>query len=152
LYEVVDYLSEDSNSKAIQDKVEMGPSSISGILNMLSKFQLIRKSEEKHHYQLTEIGKKSVKQGEESFVEELRGIVKQNPIFEETLKYAKGRGETQFGFNDLVGYFRASGVLNFNPAKALAVIRLMNQTGYGIRKVEEEGKSGFFELDEGNSQ
>ncbi|MHA2248472.1 MAG: hypothetical protein ACXADY_26225, partial [Candidatus Hodarchaeales archaeon] len=35
LYEVVDYLSEDSNSKAIQDKVEMGPSSISGILNML---------------------------------------------------------------------------------------------------------------------
>lgn len=148
LYEVMIGLSEERNAKVIQEQLEMGASSMSGILNMLSKFELVTKGDEKGQYQLTKKGEESVAQGEEGFVKGLRGILKQNPIFEETLKYARERSEPEFGFNDLVGYFRASGVPNFNPAKALAVLRLMVQTGYEIRKVEEEGKSGFFEVDE----
>ena len=145
LHEVLAQLNVDNNSKNFGDKIKLGPSSISGILKMLTKFQLITKSKKAHCYQLTELGTDLLSGDEEAFAKGLRRRLKKILIFSEVLKFAQSLD--QFGYMDLVGYFRASGVSNFNHAKALAVLRLMTQTNYSLQQVEK--KSGIFELKEG---
>ena len=83
----------------------------------------------------------------DDFQIEFKECIKDNIIFSETLKFVQNSPNGKIGFMDLVGYFRASGISNFNPAKALSVLRIMSETEFGIQEVEGESRS--YQLIEG---
>lgn len=145
LREVLVALKTHQKSKELKNVVEFASSTLSGILGMLVKFELAIKGEKKYH--LTPKGQKLVNLSEEEFQNEFGKHIKGNPIFSETLDFVKNAPDGKIGFMDLVGYFRASGISNFNPAKALSVLRIMQETEFGIQEVEGESRS--YQLIEG---
>ncbi|MFX1466177.1 MAG: hypothetical protein ACFFA5_06880 [Promethearchaeota archaeon] len=126
--------------KELQEKLEFANSTIGGILGMLVKFDLAIKGEKK--IWLTPEGEKLVSlSAEDEFQSEFKEHIKDNPIFSETLTFVKRAPEGKVGFMDLVGFFRGSGISNFNPAKALSVLRIMSELLFGIQEVEGESRS-----------
>ncbi|MBD3191857.1 MAG: hypothetical protein GF308_14515 [Candidatus Heimdallarchaeota archaeon] len=133
LWEVINLL---PNTPAkLKEELELG-SSISGILKMLTKFQLTMKTESSS-WKLTTKGEAFYGLSEEEFHAKFRTEFSDFPIFVETINFIRKMPGKTIGFMDLAGYFRASGVSNFNPAKALSVLRLMAQTRTGIQKGEQ---------------
>jgi hypothetical protein len=127
-------------TRELQEKLEFANSTIGGILGMLVKFDLAIKGDKKYH--LTPLkGEKMASLSLDDFQNEFREYIKDNLIFSETLKFVQNAPDGKIGFMDLVGYFRASGISNFNPAKALSVLRLMQETKFGIKEVEGESRS-----------
>ncbi|WP_287586270.1 hypothetical protein [Candidatus Borrarchaeum sp.] len=139
LREVLVALETYHKSKELKEELEFASSTLGGILGMLLKFELATKGVKKYH--LTPKGQELANLTEDEFQNEFGKHVKDNLIFSETLKFAKNTPDGIFGFMDLVGYFRASGISNFNPAKALSVLRIMSETEFGIQEVEGESRS-----------
>ncbi|MFW9853496.1 MAG: hypothetical protein ACFFFG_00450 [Candidatus Thorarchaeota archaeon] len=146
LLEVLIELQNSDNPISIGQNLELGPSGLGGSLKMLTKFGLVQKLEKKSAYKLTSKGEQLVKFSDDmeemkaQFAETIEGF----KVFESVRRYAESLPDNSFGFIDLAGYFRASGVENFNPAKALSVMRLMTQLHMGI--MEQEGNSGAYRL------
>ena len=140
LREVLVALKTHQKSKELRNAVEFASSTVGGILGMLVKFELVIKGDNKYH--LTPKGQQLADMSEDDFQNKLGEQIKDNPIFSETLKFVAFAPNSKIGFMDLVGYFRASGVSNFNPAKALSVLRIMSELpDFGIQEVEGESRS-----------
>jgi hypothetical protein len=134
LWEVVQLLP--NNSKELKKELGLG-SSITGILRMLTKLELAEKTEKKKKWQVTTKGEKYQGCSAEEFNKQFKKEFSDFPIFQATKEFIKTKPEQTIGFMDLAGYFRASGVNNFNPAKALSILRLMAQTGLAIKEREQ---------------
>lgn len=145
LREVLVALKTHHKSKELKNELEFASSTIGGILGMLVKFELVIKGEKKYH--LTPKGQQLANLSEADFQNKLGEQIKDDLIFSETLKFVKNVPNGKIGFMDLTGFFRASGISNFNPAKALSVLRIMSETEFGIQEVEGESRS--YQLIEG---
>jgi hypothetical protein len=139
LREVLIALKTHHRPKDLKKNLKFASSTLGGILGMLVKFDLAIKGEKK--YWLTPEGEKLVNLSADDFQNAFREHIKDNLIFSEALKFVKKAPDGKIGFMDLVGYFRASGISNFNPAKALSVLRIMSETEFGIKEVEGESRS-----------
>lgn len=124
-----------NNPATLKEELGLG-SSISGILKMLAKLTLAIKKKNSS-WELTTKGEAFQGLSEEEFQAKFRTEFADFPIFVETIKFIRKMPSKTIGFMDLAGYFRASGVSNFNPAKALSVLRLMAQTRTGIQEGEQ---------------
>lgn len=146
LLEILIELRNSDNPTSIGQHLELGPSSVGGSLKMLTKFGLVDKSEKRAIYTLTSKGEQLVKFSRD--MEEMKTLlakaIEKFKVFKAVMRFAESQPDSTFGFLDLAGFFRASGVRNFNPAKALSVMRLMTQLHMGI--VEQEGSSGLYRL------
>ena len=143
IFEVLRVLNDLENPKDIQLELKLGSSSVHGILRMLSKFSLVSKDDVTNSYTLTLLGAEFSAKSEDEFIKALSEHIREYPIIKEVLDYVTHSRTKKFGFMDLAGHFRCSGVSNFNPAKSLSVIRLMTQLNIGIRGVD--GESGMYE-------
>ncbi|MFQ5980970.1 MAG: hypothetical protein ACE5OZ_22755 [Candidatus Heimdallarchaeota archaeon] len=135
-----------ADTATLRQETELGASSVSGIVSMLAKFKLARKDSKKNIWRLTKGGKNLAKLSEEEFSGAFRRVIESFPIFNEVITFIQQQPEAKAGFLDLAGYFRANGVGNFNPAKALAILRIMEQTGLGLEAVAGTGESGMYQL------
>lgn len=144
MFEVLVELNDFDKPKDLQHELSLGSSSINGILNMLTKFRLVAKNEKNKTYQLTNKGKKLSSLDNEEFKEAFRENIQEELIFIEVGNFINSVPDKKFGFMDLAGFFRVSGVSNFNPAKSLSVIRLMTQLNMDIEEIEDE--SGTYRL------
>ncbi|MFW9914532.1 MAG: hypothetical protein ACFFGZ_02880 [Candidatus Thorarchaeota archaeon] len=140
LYDVLVQLPADT--AVIQQETELGNSSVSGSLTMLAKFQLARKDNKSKIWRQTKKGKKLAKLSDEEFPPAFRQEIVDYPIFKEVLDFIQQQPDSKIGFMDLAGYFRANGISNFNPAKSLSVLRIMEQAEMGIVK----SKTGMYQL------
>jgi hypothetical protein len=113
---------------------------------MLAKFKLARKDSKKKMWRLTKLGRKLAKLSKDEFPDAFRQVIERYPLFDEVLKFARQLPNAKVGFLDLAGYLRANGIANFNPAKSLAVLRIMEQTGLGLEAVAGTGESGMYQL------
>jgi predicted transcriptional regulator len=133
-----------ADTATIRQETELGNSSVSGIVSMLAKFQLARKDSKNKVWRLTKKGKKLAKMSAEEFKPALKQEIETFPLFAEVLSFVQQHPGSKIGFMDLAGYFRANGISNFNPAKSLSVLRIMEQAEMGIVAVEDE--SGMYQL------
>lgn len=145
LYDVLVLLPADTAT--IRQETELGSSSVSGIVSMLAKFQLARKDSKKKIWRLTKKGRILAKLAVKEFLPAFREEIMNYPIFAEVLSFMQQHPNFKIGFMDLAGYFRANGINNFNPAKSLSVLRIMEQADMGI--VAVEGESGMYQLNQG---
>lgn len=130
-----------ADTATIQQETGLGASSVSGIRTMLAKFKLARKDSKKNSWSPSKLGRKLAKLPEDEFSDAFKPVIESFPFFDEVLKFV--HPHAKIGFLDLAGYFRANQIANFNPAKSLAVLRIMEQTGLGLEAVP--GEAGMYQ-------
>ncbi len=128
--------------------LDVSKATVSAVTRMLVTLELVteRRDKNKKQLQLTALGQELATMEEKQFHHAFGQHLLRFPTFKETLKLFSRHPNDELGFLGVSGYFRAHWVFNCNPAKALAVLRLLAQTGTGITEVKHA--SGKYRLKE----
>ncbi|MHA1974107.1 MAG: hypothetical protein ACTSW1_14000 [Candidatus Hodarchaeales archaeon] len=135
---VIRILSYLDNPKEIAEELGLSPVTIVGILKMLLKFGIAERLGSL--YALTDLGIDLSLLDKSDFKKRLSEKLSNYPIFKVVQEIVEQEGS--IGYVDLTGRLRATGVKNFNFAKAVAVLRLLSELDMGVYKAE--GSSGIY--------